>query len=423
MKRALALLVCVLFLALATLHAQLNCNASNNSSTMICAVPQIYDPGSLVSSSNTAAFQNYQFASTTPAAINGMAMNATIRDIGTELTTLPLASPASGILFTFDRSLGVVMRSSESFGPIMGERAETIGRHRLFVAAAYQYFPFSSLDGLSLEHVPGVYGSNDGSQNFMSTSTRVDLKVHQVTLYGTFGLTNRVDVSAAIPILDVRLGIWSNAQIIQGGSPGSSNAFAWQNFARGIGDVTFRAKGTVLKRERASLAIGTEVRLPTGDEKNFLGSGATGVKPFVTASYRARVTPHANLGYEFNGTSILGGATVGTEGRLPDVLFYSGGADVGITKRLTGAIDLLGQRLFGGFRVTEVPYVDASGNTHPGFTQFVTKPGSSNINDLAVGAKFSPIGNLLLTANMQFKLNDAGLRCRVIPLVGVAYAF
>ena len=51
---------------------------------------------------------------------------------------------------------------------------------------------------------------------------------------------------------------------------------------RSIG--VFRAKGTIFKHERTAIALGADVRVPTGDEKNFLGTGAAGVKPFLSAS-------------------------------------------------------------------------------------------------------------------------------------------
>jgi hypothetical protein len=40
-----------------------------------------------------------------------------------------------------------------------------------------------------------------------------------------------------------------------------------------------------------------------------------------------------------------------------------------------------------------------------------------------VGFKVSPISTLLVSANFIFKMNDAGLRARVVPLVGISYAF
>ena len=199
--------------------------------------------------------------------------------------------------------------------------------------------------------------------------------------------------------------------------------FTWFNTARGIGDVIFRAKGTVFDGERTKLALGTEVRVPSGDEKNFLGSGAAGVKPFVTASYSARFSPHVNLGYEFNGSSILAGSPIGKEARLADEFFYSGGVDVGISKRVTGAVDLWGERLFGANRVVQRPFVDALGNSPPNVLQLVPTRGSFDIDNLSVGGKYSPFGNFLCTANLQYALDNGGLRAKVVPMVGVAYAF
>ena len=49
----------------------------------------------------------------------------------------------------------------------------------------------------------------------MNSTNRINLKVHQFTFYATYGLTNRVDLSVAIPILDVRLGMSSQATIVR----------------------------------------------------------------------------------------------------------------------------------------------------------------------------------------------------------------
>jgi len=48
--------------------------------------------------------------------------------------------PASGFIFSFNPSLGVITRETENFGPILTERADTIGKHKLFVGFSYQYF-------------------------------------------------------------------------------------------------------------------------------------------------------------------------------------------------------------------------------------------------------------------------------------------
>jgi hypothetical protein len=484
-NRAL-LLTFLLVVTCARVHAQAVCPTTSLSNKLICITPQLYSANGvdLPNKAHSAHFDNDFEARAT-------ALNSAI---GTELTAIRLASPASGIVFTFDRALGVTTRMTESYGPILGERAETLGRRRLFLAATYQFFPFSSLDGISLKHVPAIYTHADtvdlqgNPQNpktapssslgfpaveleYIRTFNNIDLKVHQFTLYATYGLTNRIEVSAVIPILNVRMGVTSNATIVRDDdtiqqplSPNSSDpvlknlyagtgpirgcaatsscsgffhyfdpnnpatslnaTFARSSTASGIGDVVFRAKGTVWKGERAAAALGAEVRVPTGDEKNFLGAGGAGLKPFITASYRARISPHMNLGYQFNGSSILAGdLTTGKTARLPDQFFYSGGVDVGFTKRLTGAIDLLGQRLFGAPRVKQTPFVDVLGRVESDESQIVATHGSFNMNDLAVGAKYSPFGNFLLHGNLLFRLDNGGLRARVVPLVGVSYTF
>ena len=48
--------------------------------------------------------------------------------LATQLLTVPFPSPASGYTYEFDESLGVFTRSTQSFGPILTERAETIGK-------------------------------------------------------------------------------------------------------------------------------------------------------------------------------------------------------------------------------------------------------------------------------------------------------
>ena len=45
---------------------------------------------------------------------------------------------------------------------------------------------------------------------------------------------------------------------------------------------------------------------PRATSRTFLGSGAVGVKPFGVISYSARVSPHAEIGYEKNGQVLAG---------------------------------------------------------------------------------------------------------------------
>jgi outer membrane putative beta-barrel porin/alpha-amylase len=160
-----------------------------------------------------------------------------------------------------------------------------------------------------------VNGEPVFQQDIIATQNRIDLKVHQFTAVGTFGVTDRFDVSVAIPILDVRMAVSSNATINSFEAAtdippccvhrfDSANADSQENFIdrahpnffnnntySGIGDVIFRGKFQALKGEKAGLAVGLDVHLPTGDERNFLGSGTWGLRPFATFSYVGRISP------------------------------------------------------------------------------------------------------------------------------------
>jgi hypothetical protein len=191
----------------------------------------------------------------------------------------------------------------------------------------------------------------------------------------------------------------------------------------------------VYKGEHAGVALGVDVRTPTGDERNFLGSGAVGVKPFGVFSYRARVSPHVELGYEVNGDTVLAGDFVGTAnttGELPNRFVYIAGADTAINKRLTVAFDLYGQHLFDSPRLVSSQFTDKGacvdagctvvtpGTTHPDVTGSTS---GLNMLDASVGFKVRAFGKLVVTGNVLLKLNDDGLRAKAVPLVGLGYSF
>lgn len=341
----------------------------------------------------------------------------------TELSQLPLATPASGFTFVIDMSTGLPKVSSETFGPIMTERAETIGRHKLFVAFTYQQFRFHSIDGNDLENVPIVFYFPSVSNPTVATQTnnRINSTVNQYVAYGTFGLTKRIDVSIAVPISRISLGVSST------GTEYSTTTTAQQSFqefipgsASGFGDVVLAAKGTAWYGEHMALALGAELRLPSGDALNFLGSGAVGIKPYVALSGKGRVSPHANLGYQWNGNSVLARDLAGNEQQLPGYFLYYVGADIGASKRLTVIADFLGQEFFNAQRVTS-PTSVAIPNRGLTFPSVEPTTGSYSANNLAIGLKVNPWNRLLITGNVLIRLNSGGLRSNVVPLVGISY--
>ena len=340
----------------------------------------------------------------------------------TQLSQLPLATPAAGILI--EEVNGVPQISNKGFGPIMSERAETIGKHRLFLAFTYQYFAFHSIDGTDLTNVPIVLTLRTPTDViYTATNNHIATTVNQYTGFATFGLTNRIDVSIAVPIERISLGMSSVGTEY---STSSSAKASFQEYvpgtASGFGDVVLAGKGTVLRREGYALAVGAEFRLPSGDAQNFLGSGAYGIKPYMAISGTGKISPHANLGYQWNSNSVLATNRFGNEQQLPTYFLYYFGADFNVSKRATLIADFLGQEFFNAPQVTApmnvpIPNRDLSAPSIEPFN------GSYASNNLALGVKWNAWKRLLLTGNVLIKLNDSGLRATAVPLIGASYTF
>jgi hypothetical protein len=213
--------------------------------------------------------------------------------LASQLTSLPIPSPASGFTYSFDSSLGTSIRSAQSFGPILAERAETIGKNKIYFGFAFQSFRFDSIDGVDLNRVPVVFKHAPAAnplfaQDVVSTDNFLDLRIGQFTSYFSYGLTDRLDVSVAAPIVTASLLANSKATIRRIGTgtddtvhffpsaDKTTSQFSAAATASGLGDVVVRVKGTVYRGRAAGIALGMDLRAPTGDEYNFLGSGATG---------------------------------------------------------------------------------------------------------------------------------------------------
>jgi hypothetical protein len=363
-----------------------------------------------------------------------------------QLGALPIPSPASGFTYAFDNSTGTFVRSTQSFGPILADRAETIGRGRFAFGYNLQHFSFDTFDGLRLNHIPGVFTHDDaelggGRSDIITTNNAIEASVSQSTLSLTYGATQHLDISIGVPLLRTSLNVVSDATIHRLGTQqnpaihffrdpdapgtyGTQRTFVAQGTAAGMGDVIVRAKQTAFKGARAGLALGAEARVPTGDAENLLGSGSVGVKLFeaMSAQY-GRVAPHVNVAYQWNGRSVLAGDVAqDIKGDLPDELSWVVGADAGIDKRLSLAFDVLGRHLSDAPRLASSTFTSA-GTPQQSFPDIAFSVGSLNVVSGAFGVKVNVAGTVLATFNLQFKLNDAGVRTHVTPLVGLEYGF
>jgi hypothetical protein len=359
-----------------------------------------------------------------------------------QLVSLPLPSPASGFTYQFDASLGVFQRTTQSFGPILAERAETIGARRVAIGFAYQRFSFDTVEGLDLGHIPAVFTHDNaflrgGREDVVVTSNSIQATVNQSTTFVTVGVTDRFDVSLAVPLVRSSLKVVSDATIFRlgtvnplthffrqsNGDIGVRRLFTATGSASGVGDLLVRVKQTLRKGTSSGLAAGVDVRIPTGDEMNLLGSGAAGVQPFgIWSATLQKVSPHVNVSYRWNGSSVLAGNSArGESADFPDQVGYAAGADVSVNQRLTVAFDVLGVYTIDAERLRTETFHALDDRSQ--FPNIVFARDSFNSLSGAIGIKAGLFQRLLLDANLLFKFDEHGLRDKVTPLIGIEYAF
>lgn len=364
-----------------------------------------------------------------------------------QLTSLPLPSPASGFTYRFDAATGTFVRSTQSYGPILADRAETIGAGKLTFGYTYQFFSFDSIEGVDLRRIPAVFTHDDfqlggGRSDVVVTLNSIEATVGQFTGLLSYGLTDRLDLSVAVPVIRTRLMVLSQADIQRigtaenpvvhffrdqnaAGGIGSQRQFFAEGTAAGVGDILLRLKTTVIREGRRGLALGLEARVPSGDEEDLLGSGAPGLQPFAVVSFGiGRLSPHVNLAYQWNGKSLLAGnIQSGIKEDLPDRVLYVVGADYGVSDRLSLAFDVLGERVIGSPRLRTRPFDVTSPAGTFTFDNIEFEEDSFSATSAAMGLKVRLGTGLLVNFNLRFRIGTNGLSDRVTPLIGFEYGF
>jgi len=369
--------------------------------------------------------------------------------LAAQLSTFPLASSAGGFTYRYDPALGTFTRATDSFGPIYAERADTIGKGKFNFGLNFSHFTFDRIDDLSLPNgeVQIVLKHQDlppppcclepffeGDVILTRTFLKIETNLTAFTL--AYGLTDNLDIGAAIPLVDVQIRASTTATIDRlatGGNPNfvgihkfpngeDSNTFEQSGSASGVGDVVLRAKYRFTSGYKAGVAIGTDVRLPTGDDRDLLGTGTTQIRGYLIASaHLGTFSPHFNGGYTWSARKEV----------IPDEINFALGFDWAINPRFTVIVDGLSRTFRNGSVLQEQPTIFQYNQNPTGppvvqsttINQLVATEASLTSWSGSIGFKINPIGNLLLTVNGLFNLNRVGLQDKFAPLVGVDYSF
>jgi hypothetical protein len=330
------------------------------------------------------------------------------RLLAAELATLPPSLSSVGFTYRFNETLGTVERASASFGSFFTERSLTAGRGQGAVGVNFRTTGYSRLDGRDLRDGQFLTTANqfrDETVPFDQERLTLDLSSQVLTFTGTFGVTDRLDLSAAIPFVSLsmsgtRINTYRGTQQLQAEAEATS---------RGFGDVAVRAKYAVLTGRSGGVALAGELRLPTGREQDLLGAGKTGYSALLIASNES-----AQFGLQGNLSISRGG--------LSNEIAYRGAVNVAASDRLTLVGEFLGRRLADVGQIVEVR---APHPTYAGVETIRLLAEDTSLSTAAavVGAKWNLTGTWILAGHVMLPVTERGLRSGVVTLVGIDYAF
>lgn len=326
-----------------------------------------------------------------------------------ELTTLPIASSASGFTYRMDPALGgVSVRSTTTFGSFLTERSLTAGRLQLSLAASYQGTSFDRIDGRKLrDGTLRATASRLTSDQAPFDVETLTMRIHTdtLTVAANYGVTENLEIGGAVPVQRLtltgdRIDTYRGTRLLQA---------AVSATASGVGDVLLRTKLNVFQRGTTGIAIGGEGRLPTGDAANLLGADRITVKPRVMWSMEGdRIAVDGNAAYVFGGIS--------------DELDYNAAVTSAGAHKLTVVGELAGRRLNSAGRLIDVV------TRHPVLAGVETirlsaVEQATNRLVAVAGVKWNAGATWLLTGNVSRSLTDAGLTARWTSTFGAEYAF
>ena len=121
---------------------------------------------------------------------------------------VPVASVAPAFSYRYNPALSIFERSTNMLGPMFAERALTIGKGNLNFNIGYAYVGFDDINGSSLDQLttsPGFFFTNQGDA--AQLHTRLNVQTHVFAPTVRYGLSDNLDLSFIIPILNTSLQI------------------------------------------------------------------------------------------------------------------------------------------------------------------------------------------------------------------------
>jgi hypothetical protein len=346
---------------------------------------------------------------------------------------LPVVSASAGFTYEYNPELEVFERSSQTLGPILLERPDTIGRSKFNFSMSYQYVHFDAFDGDDIDSLESPYPivTNVVSGGVVTAANAVDLEYdlglseHIVGLSATYGILDDLDVNILLPLIQTSFDTRVNALTVRtapaGGSFSPCTADCFQSTdlsgdAFGVGDILLRAKYLFAREEHVRAAAGLQLRLPSGDEDDFQGTGSFEVSPAIYASTFLFdfLSPQANLVIDLN-----------TEDASHSQARYGIGVDADVLPRLGLSLAFLGRSEFSETASpSETSYLHLVNGVPQEQPLLGLDFGRKDYFDLSFGMRVVVWREVMVFLNGLYALNEEGLRNdTIIPLIGVEGTF
>jgi hypothetical protein len=314
-------------------------------------------------------------------------------------------------------------RSASSFGPAFAERSLTSGQSKVSIGVNWLHAGYSSFGNQNLSN--GEFRPAQNIQGFTPvpqtsyTSATLDMSSDTLVMFSHIGVTDNLDVGLAVPFTTVRAegtgGFYSaTGALLVAPAPLAKTS------ASGVGDIAFFGKYRFIRQKEGGLAGAVEVRLPSGDTDNLRGLGVTRTLVSAIWSKGGRVSPHANVGYEFWSNSVL----FQTNGSVfaKNQVKYAAGIEIEAQPRLTIVFDLVGQNILHGGQLGYETF-RSSQNVNARADLLVALPESVHAVSVAPSVKWNVWRSVLVTGNVLLSVSNNGLRANVIPVFGLDWAF
>jgi hypothetical protein len=354
----------------------------------------------------------------------------------TAARNLPIVAASAGFTYRYNPELEIFERTSETLGPLFLERPDTLGRGKLNVNVSFQYVELNQLDGVGTNELqardPIVVRqiASDGTLlGFTANHLRYNFKLinHIVGVSLTYGVLDNLDVNLLVPVIVTDYDVTAhNTQRFVAGTdgaffpqPAGEQRGVVDGDHTGVGDVLLRAKYQLPRLDDLRSALGLQLRLPSGDEDEFQGTGTFEASPYVYIStiLWSRVEPHASLGVDLRADDVER-----SQGR------YGVGFDVDVTRRLGLAFGFLGRSEFeGSSEPEETSFLHL---VNPAASTVALRPllgidfGRKDYFDFSFGVRAVVWRQIMLFANGIYALNEDGLRNdTIVPMAGLEGTF